>query len=826
MTSECIVVFDGQSYEIKTAATPAVDFELQDYASADDLADYLFDFPTNATFEPDFWLLDGNYKLLPAVDDGIKHGVVSAEMSDESGEFAAPLETELDFGGEASWNEEEDFEDTPIGLSEGGTGTGLARTGAAALEGSWGGEVAFDGTNAEYWYSTNPDGETYFYLEFLFDPNSSTFGDPREFTLASGEPTSGTDSFNLNLRRASGQYYLRLHAVTDTGSLDYYSLIGIGDEPVKISIKFKASSSPGANDGEMSLFLDDILALSYENIDNDTKEISSFMVGVVSALVEAGTGSFYVDSIKWSNDFGSAVSVETGVTLYFDELSENYPTELTISFLDIFGLEIFSDTYYPSSGVLAIEQAVANFAKIVITVPGTNNPYRYFRFTRIDYDKLTIFEGESVKTAEQVREIDPSCTSLPIHTFDVRLHSDEDTFNPINPTGIYESIVQYLKLYVYAVVNGETRFLGVFFLDTWDNVSDNEIEFHCVDLLGMIGDVAVSFRCEKEIYTGYYHGVFNDYGFVSGVWSTLEEYLITGGSEENYYSGLFYHTREEILGDTLDYYGIPYTFDAALDITETMTGWIREGTLREGLQQFCLLLGAYLDCSDGVLNFLPIKLADTSSVDQTILTSQKITPQSIELKPLIAEVQVKYYTLLGQGGWDGDLYEVVFNEEVETGTFKTFISVDNPQYTWYDTSSTATFEIVEFHANWFLITVSVAGVIKLGSNLFSQTIKDASLQVDDYESILYPRVVVLEDVRIIHADNYEEVMQRLFDYYQQRLKTEFSVQLSEVDIGVGDMVLVDSLYEQQIKGCVEKMIIDVAGGMLAKVTVVGEMYEA
>jgi hypothetical protein len=49
------------------------------------------------TYEPDFWLLNGGYKIMPTVDAAIHVGLMSLSMSDENGDFSVPPVMVIDF---------------------------------------------------------------------------------------------------------------------------------------------------------------------------------------------------------------------------------------------------------------------------------------------------------------------------------------------------------------------------------------------------------------------------------------------------------------------------------------------------------------------------------------------------------------------------------------------------------------------------------------------------------------------------------------------------------------------------------------------------------
>ena len=84
------VSFGLYGLAIKKDSTPAYSGTLQPFSKIADINLSNASAKPYATYEPDFWVLDGNYKLLPAITTAVHVGLMSAEMTDASGNFASP----------------------------------------------------------------------------------------------------------------------------------------------------------------------------------------------------------------------------------------------------------------------------------------------------------------------------------------------------------------------------------------------------------------------------------------------------------------------------------------------------------------------------------------------------------------------------------------------------------------------------------------------------------------------------------------------------------------------------------------------------------------
>lgn len=599
-TTSPVVLFDTEALQTKEDGTPTADFDLQPHSKAADLAENLFAFPTYATYEPDFWLLDGTRKLLPDALDDVHVGIVSLDMSDENGDFPAPLELEIEFSGP-----------------------------------------------------------------------------------------------------------------------------------------------------------------------HDT---------------------------------------ENGLTLYFEQRTEDYPDEITVTFYDGEEGELESDTYYPDAPIFATSQTVTGFEKIVIEFVSTNNPYRYLRLTRIDYDDLTIFEGNALKAASMVHELSPISIEAPIGTFDMRLHSDDGDFNPINPAGKYSTLIQYQKLYVYEIVDGETVLMGVYYLDTWENVSDTEIELRCIDLLGVLD--RRPFYAVRDEYPLQY----------TGMWYTLLEWLTFSDQESWEDYERFY--VEDLLSNALALYNIPYELDPSLE-GHIIAGWIPHCSYREALQLICFRIGAYIDCREGVLKFIPAKLAsEISEYDFTITDAEKGMSQAVSLRPLVAGVEILTHSFLF---YEGDVYESrytsIFSNDLDEGIYTIMHDQSRAARGYRYVGSTASITIIKHHANYTTIDVTTAGFVLAGVAYKDDKTRKVGIYIDGIETFASPNIVKVDNATLITEADYGPVLQRAYDYYQQRLIQK--AKLFAPEVRAGDVVLVDTIYNKKIRGVVEKMSIDLAKGMIADVEIVG-----
>mgnify|MGYP001013365753 FL=1 len=93
-----------------------------------------------------------------------------------------------------------------------------------------------------------------------------------------------------------------------------------------------------------------------------------------------------------------------------------------------------------------------------------------------------------------------------------------------------------------------------------------------------------------------------------------------------------------------------------------------------------------------------------------------------------------------------------------------------------------------------------------------------SLAPGDKENILK-----VEEATLVSNSNALEVAQRVYDYFQMRHQNEGEILLQNEECG--QIVTIDSLHNQKIKGIVEKLDIDLTGGFIAASTITGGLLE-
>jgi hypothetical protein len=181
--------------------------------------------------------------------------------------------------------------------SSASTGAGnLSVTAPAALVGSKGMQLVISSTTSMYVVDDTPNAETHYRARFYFDPNSITMTDGNAQYIFSGQ--DATVAFQVDFRISGGSYQIRLRQYNDAGGVTSTNWVTISDAPHSIELEWWAATAAGANNGGITLWVDDNQGASLSGVDNDTRRIESVRLGAVSGI-DAGTlGTYYMDAFE------------------------------------------------------------------------------------------------------------------------------------------------------------------------------------------------------------------------------------------------------------------------------------------------------------------------------------------------------------------------------------------------------------------------------------------------------------------------------------------------------------------------------------------------
>lgn len=509
---------------------------------------------------------------------------------------------------------------------------------------------------------------------------------------------------------------------------------------------------------------------SYKLMPSDTTNVHT---GWMSQAMSGSDGVFSSAPVL-TIVFGSVQSID-GLTLNFSQHTGDWATDIDVSFYDALNVLIQTDTYTPTTWEIYTAEAVANFKKIVITFNETNKPYRYLRLQSIDYGQVIHFDDADIKSCKVIEQIDPLSITLPIGTLELSVFSSDAAFSIIDPTGLYSDLQYRQPFDVYELVGNDQIYIGHFYLDTWENPSDNEIIFKCIDTIGLLDTIP---------YIG------------------------------EYYDAAVLETAGDLIDNILSEINIPYMLDTSL-ITAQIAGWIPPCSYREALQLISFSIGAYVVCArSGVLQIVPTVLAsDLTSFNYSITKAEKGINQTLTLNPLITEVEVTAHYFSSKD----ELTEskIIYKEELEAGTYT--VIFDEP--IWDAIVTGASIVGGTWHYNYMVIEVATPGTVEIVGTGFNNSKTITRVDTAGISASVKKNLVKIDEIYLVSRMNVDEISQRVYDYFQMRYLQKMKLYVPEVK--VGDSVLIDTLQNGQLGAIVEKMTLDLSGGFTAEVEATG-----
>lgn len=568
-----------------------------------------------------------------------------------------------------------------------------------------------------------------------------------------------------------------------------------------LAIRDDVSSTSMINGGLQSfgdinaLFSDDVPSAPYATfepnfwlLDGNYKiaPSSNAKGGWVSTAMSPGTGdfSFAAPEPELQINFNSVYSTN-GLTFVFSPNSGDYIDRFRVTFYNASLVTIRQDIYYPTGTTFFTDQPVADFKRVQIKIYSTNRASRYARISRIDFDDITRFTGEQVKKANIVEEVNLLSTELSVNTLEFSLFSEDVNFSVVQPTGIYATLQYKEPIDVHADLGGETIYMGRYYLDEWESLSENLAEFKASDAIGLLNN---EYFPEAGGFPPPYPAVPLDP--ISDGWSV---------------------DVVDLISDVMQQAGnINFSSDVS---SETIKGWLPIKDCREILKRILFRIGAYATCSrSNAVEIKYFQLASnlSSTFDFIITLAEQGMNPLLQLKPLMTSVQVLSHDYIDDGK------AVSYVIDFTTTIAETFIAKFD--FPLCRITSIEGVNVLKNGTTWFELEDTTPGRVAFQASTYIDSKKIERINASVPANTTSNNISIT-DATLVDVANVKTVTQRVFDYYAQRYMVK--VKLFAHPITAGNSVLMDTQSGKQIKGIAEKVEIDLANGFISNVEIVG-----
>ncbi len=306
--------------------------------------------------------------------------------------------------------------------------------------------------------------------------------------------------------------------------------------------------------------------------------------------------------------------------------------------------------------------------------------------------------------------------------------------------------------------------MGIYYLDEWSNTNDTLADFTAISVLGLLDTVT----------------------HMGGVYDTTFEALAA-----ELLAGHDHEIAPELSG-------IP------------IKGYLPIGTRRTSLQQLCMAAGAVVDSSrsDKIQLFPPPVRPGVYIGRDRIFMGDTVT-----LRPLVTAVEVTAHTYTA-----GEAGKNLCKEVITPGSYR--LTFDAPMHGY-----TITGGVITARANNYVdFDVAAAGEVVLTGKEYIVSRSVIRRMAANIPANAEQNVLKVEQATLVSPELAEGVAQRLLNYHSKRCELAFKTCLlgeHPADIGI-----VEALGSNKVRGAIERLFIDLAGGYRADVVVVGERLDA
>ena len=176
-------------------------------------------------------------------------------------------------------------------------GGDLSVSASAALVGTNGLQAVIDDNNAIYLTDDTPNAEPRYRARFYFDPNSISMASGDNHFILRGYSGTSTLMLRLQFRFSKGAYQVRAALRDDSSTWTNSAWLTISDTAHFIELDWRAASA-GANNGGLTLWIDDVERANLSGIDNDTRRVDRIQLGAVNGIDSGTRGTYYFDAFE------------------------------------------------------------------------------------------------------------------------------------------------------------------------------------------------------------------------------------------------------------------------------------------------------------------------------------------------------------------------------------------------------------------------------------------------------------------------------------------------------------------------------------------------
>ena len=158
-------------------------------------------------------------------------------------------------------------------------------------------QALINDNNAIFVNTDSPNAEPRYRARFYFDPNSILMANNDAHIIFKGFAGASTEVLKVEFHKSAG-YEIRVSIADDASTFINSNFFTISDAPHVIEIDWRAATAPGANNGGLTLWIDNVQQVDLTGVDNDTRRVDSAKLGALSGIDTGTRGTYFFDAFE------------------------------------------------------------------------------------------------------------------------------------------------------------------------------------------------------------------------------------------------------------------------------------------------------------------------------------------------------------------------------------------------------------------------------------------------------------------------------------------------------------------------------------------------
>jgi len=152
--------------------------------------------------------------------------------------------------------------------------------------------------NPAYVRDDTPSAETHYHVRFNFNPNSIAMAKNDIHAILNAYNTSSDAVITIQLRLSGNAYQVRAGVLNNRNRWTYTSWTSLASGWQPIEFDWRASTAPGASNGNLTLWVNSVETVTIIGVDNDSQRIEFVALGAVEGIDTTTRGTYYFDAFE------------------------------------------------------------------------------------------------------------------------------------------------------------------------------------------------------------------------------------------------------------------------------------------------------------------------------------------------------------------------------------------------------------------------------------------------------------------------------------------------------------------------------------------------